>query len=230
MLAILQREIRIVYPHYTLLLSHCNTSKNTGHIHYTRKDIFLFCKTDSPTMNRPFSIGLSIGLDRVANMDISDFEIDAIMTPNAKLSKRTTPSAFDEIVDKTATPSLLFVKSVIHLFGEKPNLYNDNDNDMSDLENEATKTLDLNETPRLVNSSALPEWYGYYKNVTDGYRLNYTHCQALWSIFEWHSETVNIWTELVPLIILYGLSFWQLGGDMALHPHVYMCECTVWVV
>jgi len=152
-------------------------------------------------MNPSVSIGLSIGLDSVENINISNEEIDSIMSP--RLSPQSTMRSFDAIVDKTAMPSLRLVKSVIQLFTEKPNHYNTSNDNVSVLENQSTKTVDLNRLPCLVSSSALPEWYGYYENVKDGYRLHYTHCQALWSIFQWHSETVNIWTEFIPLIVLY---------------------------
>ena len=57
-------------------------------------------------------------------------------------------------------------------------------------------------TKRLVLQSELPEWYGDYQFIYSGYRLNYTFNDCTKSICTWHNETMNIWTEIIPFVIL----------------------------
>lgn len=40
--------------------------------------------------------------------------------------------------------------------------------------------------------------------IKTGYRINYsTWRQILMSLFEWHNETINIWTHLVGFIVFF---------------------------
>lgn len=40
--------------------------------------------------------------------------------------------------------------------------------------------------------------------IKRGYRINYsTWRQILMSLFEWHNETINIWTHLVGFIVFF---------------------------
>lgn len=54
--------------------------------------------------------------------------------------------------------------------------------------------------PTICRSSLLPEYYNPYPYLSVGYRLNYEYRSALTSIFQWHNETINMWTEILPLV------------------------------
>lgn len=56
-------------------------------------------------------------------------------------------------------------------------------------------------------------------HMKTGYRLHYdTWKSILMSIFQWHNETINIWTHLVGfivyLIVLLVIAFSQIGEDV----------------
>ena len=56
------------------------------------------------------------------------------------------------------------------------------------------------------------------KYIVTGYRVNYDSWkQILHSLFEWHNETVNIWTHLVGFVVYIGvlcfIGFSQIGED-----------------
>lgn len=64
----------------------------------------------------------------------------------------------------------------------------------------------ISELPCMCCASELPPWFTSYPYVETKYRCNYTKEQCFRSIFEWHNETINIWTEFVPCIVfLFGL-------------------------
>ena len=52
-----------------------------------------------------------------------------------------------------------------------------------------------------------------------GYRINYlTWRQILGSLFQWHNETINIWTHLIGVVSLFALlmviSISQIGEEI----------------
>jgi len=49
-----------------------------------------------------------------------------------------------------------------------------------------------------MEKGALPEWYKAYEFVPTHYRAPSTVVQAARSLFQWHNETLNIYTHLVP--------------------------------
>eukprot|EP01084_Bolivina_argentea_P166220 288636_1 len=62
--------------------------------------------------------------------------------------------------------------------------------------------------PRVCKLAELPDFYNPYPFVPFGYRIEYDYKDAIRSLFEWHNETVNMWTEIVPLILnVFCLSF-----------------------
>lgn len=66
------------------------------------------------------------------------------------------------------------------------------------------------ELQQIAKLTDLPAYYNPYPFVPIGYRMNYTYKQALLSIFQWHNETINLWTEIIPLIIKFCLLFHQI--------------------
>lgn len=51
--------------------------------------------------------------------------------------------------------------------------------------------------PRLVHRTEVPSWYLTNPHVHDGYRLDHGLRECLVSLFQWHSETLNIWSHLL---------------------------------
>lgn len=87
----------------------------------------------------------------------------------------------------------------------------DIDDDIND-ENNAPIVQDDNKPtikkPTLCKLKELPDYYNGYPFINIGYRLNYDYKKAILSIFSWHNETINIWTEIIPLILnIFCLSF-----------------------
>lgn len=67
----------------------------------------------------------------------------------------------------------------------------------------------------LVRSSELPEWHIKYRGIYDEYRSPRGPFQALLSIFEWHTETLNIYTHLVlGLYYIWKLLWLSPGGSL----------------
>ena len=61
--------------------------------------------------------------------------------------------------------------------------------------------------------------YVFNKYILTGYRINYDSWPAiLKSIFQWHNETMNIWTHLVGfivyVIILLVIGLTPIGEDI----------------
>ena len=66
-----------------------------------------------------------------------------------------------------------------------------------------------NISKHLCSINDLPEWYKCNKIwIIEGYRINFTPIDALKSIFEWHNETLNIWTEIIPMIFFILLNIY----------------------
>ena len=61
---------------------------------------------------------------------------------------------------------------------------------------------------RYRNIEQLPRWYDRYLYITKNYRWNYTVLQATKSLFEWHNETVNVWTEMIPCFMYLVLQLY----------------------
>ena len=54
-----------------------------------------------------------------------------------------------------------------------------------------------------------PEYHRYNQFIKGGYRINYfTWRSTLWSLFQCHNETVNVWTHFIGFwMALVGLIF-----------------------
>lgn len=62
--------------------------------------------------------------------------------------------------------------------------------------------------PRLRYFEELPAVLRFNRFIRSGYRAGYNYSQALFSIFELHNETGNIWSHLLPAIaLMYGFFF-----------------------
>ena len=64
--------------------------------------------------------------------------------------------------------------------------------------------------PQLFDMDQLPVWYDAYEWVVTGYRNGnkYSIYTATKSIFEWHNETLNIWTELFPAFFVFYMNLY----------------------
>eukprot|EP01033_Poteriospumella_lacustris_P014649 gene14649-10475_t len=74
----------------------------------------------------------------------------------------------------------------------------------------------------------LPDWHFRHRHVKGGYRQCRTFFEAFWSIFQWHNESINIWSHLLGSLLLvrkviitaqalYGIAFDDtIGGSDAL--------------
>ncbi len=75
------------------------------------------------------------------------------------------------------------------------------------------------ETPRIVCADQLPAWFAPYEYVRSGYRVSYSALQCVGSMFQWHNETVNIWTELCPLLLFVAAWCYYERVDTVWHRH-----------
>lgn len=74
--------------------------------------------------------------------------------------------------------------------------------------NETKPTDDAQfDQPKLVDRVHVPPYYLPYQFVSTGYRIHYTKLLAWKSTFHWHNETVNIWTEILPLLTFLIVDF-----------------------
>jgi adiponectin receptor len=55
-----------------------------------------------------------------------------------------------------------------------------------------------------VRCDELPTYFAPYAHVLGGYRCELSVAQCVRSLFEWHNETLNIWTELLPAALFAG--------------------------
>jgi hypothetical protein len=69
------------------------------------------------------------------------------------------------------------------------------------------------ETPRIGRKDEVEAEDVFNEHLLSGYRINYmTWKQIICSLFEWHNETLNIWTHLIGflsftiLLLVLGLS------------------------
>ena len=68
----------------------------------------------------------------------------------------------------------------------------------------------------LMAQVGLPEWYEIYTYVLNGYRVKYNTCQCAVSLFAWHNETINAWTEFIPCVFMIYLHVDWILNDPAI--------------
>lgn len=58
----------------------------------------------------------------------------------------------------------------------------------------------------LVSFQELPEYMKDNEFIHNHYRANWPLKQALFSVFRWHNETLNVWTHLIGFVFFLGLT------------------------
>ncbi|KAE8674324.1 Heptahelical transmembrane protein 1 [Hibiscus syriacus] len=58
----------------------------------------------------------------------------------------------------------------------------------------------------LVSYKELPEYMKDNEFILNYYRVNWPLKEALFSIFRWHNETLNVWTHLLGFVLFLGLT------------------------
>ncbi|XP_057768007.1 heptahelical transmembrane protein 1-like [Salvia miltiorrhiza] len=59
---------------------------------------------------------------------------------------------------------------------------------------------------RFLSFNELPEYMKDNEYILDYYRANWPLKEALFSIFRWHNETLNVWTHLLGFMLFVGLT------------------------
>ena len=54
----------------------------------------------------------------------------------------------------------------------------------------------------------LPSYFLAYPNIIGGYRVNFTAQLCAKSLFKWHNETLNVWSEFIPALMFFVM-FWS---------------------
>ena len=69
-----------------------------------------------------------------------------------------------------------------------------------------------NKKKAIIRTKAFAENHAQYLHVENGYRVDYTLSQSVWSIFQIHNETVNVWVHMLGacIFLYFPLFFWYL--------------------
>ncbi|KAL3623972.1 hypothetical protein CASFOL_032788 [Castilleja foliolosa] len=71
---------------------------------------------------------------------------------------------------------------------------------------EKNKNIAEGEKPQLLSFHQLPDYMKDNEYILDYYRANWSIKQALFSLFSWHNETLNVWTHLLGFLLFVGLT------------------------
>merc|ERR1711924_342366 len=78
---------------------------------------------------------------------------------------------------------------------------------------------------RLVDRNELPDWMKPSPGINTGYRIGYSKCGVVRSMFELHNETLNIWTHL-----LTGLGWVYTGYQILLTSKGRLDDADNWCI
>jgi hypothetical protein len=71
-------------------------------------------------------------------------------------------------------------------------------------------------TYALVGADELPSYFLGYPGILTGYRVNFSAQMCLRSLFRWHNETLNVWTEFIPMLVCFVAFWWCMYADEVL--------------
>jgi hypothetical protein len=80
-------------------------------------------------------------------------------------------------------------------------------------------------SPRLASRDEAPEWLNTPRHIHAGYRVSYSAARCVASAFEWHNDTLNIWSHV---------GAWRrvaCARRAAAHVRAYACaelRCATW--
>ena len=60
----------------------------------------------------------------------------------------------------------------------------------------------------LLTDTQIPEWYTRFEFIKTGYRRPDTLLRAFFTIFEWHNESINVWSHLLAGLVFIYLIFY----------------------
>ena len=112
---------------------------------------------------------------------------DESTSPN--INKLIPPSINDKITDMVDG-------------GQTSNSTNTTETSIHTMEDELNQGVLKVGKPHIGHISELAPEDIWNKHILTGYRINYsTWRKIFWSLFEWHNETINIWTHLAGFVV-----------------------------
>lgn len=60
------------------------------------------------------------------------------------------------------------------------------------------------EVVNVQGETEIPEYMRNNGHITSGFRVGHSVKELLASLFGWHNETVNVWTHLLPALLIFA--------------------------